>query len=135
MTGIGAMENLVDFFDRYIRGPTDALIYDDGFRKWSYTHDQLRGTAEAFARRLIGAGLRVGDRVLIWSESRPEWVAAFWGCILNGVAVIPVDVQASADVVGRIAKAAGPRGILVGDVVEGEPRPRSEFAWRLRDIE
>ena len=43
------MEHLIDFFDRYIRGRTEALVYDDGFRRWSYTHDQLRATAEAFA--------------------------------------------------------------------------------------
>ena len=28
---------MLDFFDRYVRGRGDALLYDDGFRRWSYT--------------------------------------------------------------------------------------------------
>lgn len=96
------MEHLLDFFDRYVRGRSEALVYDDGFRRWSYTHDELRAAAERFARRLTEAGLTAGDRLLIWSDSRPEWVAAFWGCVLVGIAVIPVDASASPDLVDRI---------------------------------
>ena len=86
------VEHLIDFFDRYIRGHTEALIYDDGFRRWSYSGDDVRATAEAFACRLADAGLRTGDRLLIWSDSRPEWVAAFWGwnsCPHCGMCCIP----------------------------------------------
>jgi hypothetical protein len=39
------VEHLIDFFDRYIRGHTEALIYDDGFRRWSYSGDEVRATA------------------------------------------------------------------------------------------
>lgn len=56
------MEHLIDFFDRDIRGHTEALIYDDGFRRWSYSGDEVRATAEAFAGRLADAGLHTGDR-------------------------------------------------------------------------
>lgn len=84
------MEHLLEFFDRYIRGSSVALMYDDGFRRWSYTHDQLRGTAEAIAGHLTRAGLRQGDRLLLWSDNRPEWVAVFWGCMLCGVAVVTI---------------------------------------------
>ena len=41
------MEHLLEFFDRYIKGSSVALTYDNGFRRWSYTHDQLRAAAEA----------------------------------------------------------------------------------------
>ncbi len=128
------MEHLIDFFDRYVRGHTEALVYDDGFRRWSYTHDQLRATAEAFAGRLADAGLRAGDRLLIWSDSRPEWVAAFWGCMLGGIAVIPVDAPASAELVRRIVKVAEPRALLLGDGLQVDPPLPSVVLWRLRDI-
>lgn len=128
------MKHLIDFFDRYIRGPTQALVYDDGFRQWSYTYDQLRATAEAFAGRLADAGLHAGDRLLIWSDSRPEWVAAFWGCILGGTAVIPVDALASPELLGRIINQARPRGILMGNGVQLEQAPPSVLVWHVRDI-
>ena len=64
------MKDLHEFFDRYIRGPSQALVYGDGFRQWSYTYDQLRATAEAWAGELVKAGLHPGDRLLIWNEMR-----------------------------------------------------------------
>jgi predicted CoA-binding protein/acyl-coenzyme A synthetase/AMP-(fatty) acid ligase len=128
------LEHLIDFFDRYIQGPSEALVYDDGFRQWAYTYDQLRATAEAFAGQLVGAGLQTGDRLLIWSDSRPEWVAAFWACVLCGVTVVPVDAAASPDLIGRIVKVAEPRGILAGDRLAVGPVPAPTFVWRVRHI-
>lgn len=128
------MEHLLGFFDRYVGGRREALLYDDGFRRWSYTCDQLRHASEDFAGRLSFAGLQMGDRVVIWGGNRPEWVAAFWGCILRGVAVIPVDPGASGDLVRRIVKVAGPRGIVLGDDVQGPADLPIAHTWRLREI-
>ncbi len=127
------MEHLLDFFDRYIRGSSPAFFYDDGFRRWSYTHDQLRAAAEAWARELVGAGLHGGDRLLIWSDSRPEWVAAFWGCMLCGITVVPVDAAASPDFVARIVRVAGPRGLLLGEGLTFEQVSPAVRMWRVRD--
>ncbi len=128
------VEHLLEFFDRYIRGSSQALVYDDGFRTWSYTHDQLRATAESLAGRLTDAGLRQGDRLLLWSDSRPEWVAIFWGCMLCGVAVVPVDASASPDLVERILNAAEPHGIFLGDGLELKALSSTVFVSRLHDI-
>jgi len=70
------VNSLHDFFDRYVRGGAISLVYDEGLRTWTYSYDQVRATATRFSARLAEAGLRQGDRVAIWSESRPEWVAA-----------------------------------------------------------
>jgi long-chain acyl-CoA synthetase len=128
------MEQLIDFFDRYIRGSSQALVYDDGFRRWSYTYDQLRATALSIAGQLTDAGLGPGDRLLIWSDSRPEWVATFWGCMLCGVAVVPVDASTSPDLVERIAKTAQPRGAFVGDGLELKAPASTMFVSRLSHI-
>ena len=129
------MNDLLDFFDRYVQGRREALRYDDGFRRWSYTGNQVRAAAERFAGRLMETGLQTGDRVLIWSANRPEWVAAFWGCSLCGVAVIPVDAGASPDLVRRIVQVARPRGIVLGDDVRAPADLPVEFTWRLREID
>lgn len=128
------MEHLLDFFDRYVRGQRDALRHDDGLRCRSYSSDQLRAAAERFAGRLAATDLQPGDRVVIWSGNRPEWIAAFWGCLLRGVAVIPLDPSASQELVRRIVKVAGPRGLIVGDDVEVPPELPIAHRWRLRDI-
>ncbi|HLG57547.1 MAG TPA: AMP-binding protein [Vicinamibacterales bacterium] len=128
------MQHLLDFFDRYIHGRWTALRHDDGLRQWSYTADQLRATSEAFARRIQEANLQPGDRLVIWSDSCPEWLAAFWGAMLRGVAVIPLDARASPELVRRIMTVAAPRGIVAGDGVDTALIPSAVRAWRLRDI-
>jgi long-chain acyl-CoA synthetase len=128
------VKTLHDFFDRYIRGSTDALIYDDGLRLWSYALDDIRRSAEGFAARLRDAGVEPGDRLAIWSENRPEWVAAFWGCLLRGVVVIPIDQRASPVLANRLVAAGQSRGLLLGDVVPAAQWPPSLFVWRLADL-
>ena len=68
---------------------------------------------------------------MIWSESRPGWVAALWACLLEGVVVVPVDPQSSLALFERIAEKAKPRVILLGDRV---PVPQRSV-WRLSEIE
>ena len=128
------MTTLHEFFDRYVRGAGTALVYDDGFRRWSCTADQVQAAAAAFAARLRDAGVQTGDRIALWGENRPEWVIAFWGCILHGVAVVPIDVQSSPALATRLIAAGMARGVLVGDDVEPANVPASVFTWRLADV-
>ena len=128
------MQHLLDFFDRYVHGRWTALRHDDGLRQSSHTADELCATAQAFARRFQDAGLQPGDRLIIWSDSCSEWVAAFWGAMLRGVAVIPLDARASQDLVRRVVRVAAPRGVVAGDGVDTASIPPSVLTWRLRDI-
>src|SRR5262249_38687200 len=118
----------------YVRGASPALVYDDGFRRWSYTYDHVRAAAEAWATHLRGNGLQAGDRLLVWSDNCPEWVAAFWGSAVCGVVVIPVDRAASPDLVARIIQAARPLGLLIGDDIDLPSGALSLPVWRIRDV-
>lgn len=129
------MDNLLDFFDRYVRGSAQALIYDDGLRHWSYSGDQLRAASESFCQRLAEGGLQPGDHVVIWGANRPEWVAAFWGCVLRGLTVIPCDESASAQSIRRIVTFTQARALIQDEELQGlldEPPP---FTARFRDID
>ena len=88
-------DTLLDFFAdlRHARG--DFLVYDNGFRTHAYTYDDTVRAARAFAARLTRAGLTKGDAVLVWSENRPEWIVALWGCLLQGIVAVPIDYRAS----------------------------------------
>jgi long-chain acyl-CoA synthetase len=131
----GPRRSLLEFFDEYIRGRAVGLVYDDGYRTWAYTSAQIRSASEALADRLTAAGLRPADRIVIWSENRPEWIIAFWAALLRGIVAVPIDAGASADLVRRIAGAARPRAIFVGDDVRPAGLPETIELWRLRDVE
>ena len=125
---------LIDFFDDLSRARGDFLVFDDGFRSRSHTYADVGRAARGFAARLERLGLTKGDKVVVWSENRPEWIVAFWGCLLIGVVVVPVDFRASQDFVSRVARIVRAKLIVVGQDVtlEGE---NASAVWKLHDIE
>jgi long-chain acyl-CoA synthetase len=127
-------ETLIDFFDDLAGANAQFLVYDDGFRVRNYSYAEVAAAARGFAARLTTAGLRKGDKVLFWGENRPEWIVAFWGCLLDGVVVVPIDYRASADFLLRIGRIVAAKLILVGDDVAltGEP---GFPVWRLHELD
>ncbi len=59
-------------------------------------------TSFQFARELRARGIAKGDRVLLWGPNSAEWVAAFFGCALVGVIVVPMDDAAASEFALRV---------------------------------
>jgi long-chain acyl-CoA synthetase len=117
ITAAEPRQTLIDLFAEFAESPVEFLQYDDGYRRWKYTYAQVGFAARLFAARLSEQNLRKGDKVIIWSENRPEWVVAFWGCVLAGVVVVPIDYRASFAFLRRVQKIVDFRMVLVGDEV------------------
>ena len=111
-------DTLVDYFRTIAALRGEYLVYDDGFRPRSYTYAAFARGARNFAVQLRNHGIGPGDRVVLWSENRPAWVAAFWGCMLRGVAVAPIDERHSVDFLARVVRITEARAILLGDEVK-----------------
>ena len=129
-----ARDTLVDCFADLARCPGEFLTYDDGFRTWRYAYAEVANAARAVARRLEAAGLVKGDRVLVWGENRPEWVVAFWGCVLRGVVVVPIDFRASGEVRLRVGAIVSARVALVGEDVQAPIWPANLDVWSLAPL-
>ena len=112
-------DTLLDFFNDVATGSGEFLVYDDGFRGRSYSYAETAHAARGFAARLQAAGLRKGDKVVFWSENRPEWIIALWGCLLNGSVAVPIDYRASQDFLAKVIKIVDAKVLLLGDDVEG----------------
>ena len=111
-------ETLLDFFADLAETRGVFLVHDTGFRSHSYSYSDVARAARAFAARLDREGLRKGDKVLFWSENRPEWIAALWGCLLQGVIAVPIDYRASPDLLRRVRAIVDARVLVLGDEVE-----------------
>ena len=95
--------SLLTFLDDCARNGDDvALVYHRGLRthKWTYLH--LRSASFQMARELEKRGVAKGDRVLFWGQNSGEWVAAFFGCLLRGAIVVPLDIDCAPDFVVRV---------------------------------
>jgi long-chain acyl-CoA synthetase len=132
-------DTLLDFFDDVCATRGIFLVYDDGYRARSYSYAETATAARGFAARLQSAGLGKGDKVVFWSENRPEWIIALWGCLLNGSIAVPIDYRASHDFLGNVARIVEAKLFLLGDDVE-ERRHGSEHrvdsqTWKLSEID
>jgi long-chain acyl-CoA synthetase len=129
---------LLDFFADVTSDSTaknaQFLAYDDGYRTWTWTYGDLAAAARGFARRLRAQGIAPGQAIAIWSENRPEWIAALWGALLEGVVLVPIDYRASPDFLLKVAGIVDARAILVGDAVEMSALGSERPLWSLAEI-
>ena len=126
-------DTLLDFFDDLSRSRGEFLVHDDGFRSRSFTYAQVAAAARGFAAQLATAGIGKGDKVVFFSENRPEWIVAFWGCLLGGVVVVPIDYRSSPDFLVRVARIVSPRLVLVGQDVPPVGDEVGAPIWRLSE--
>jgi long-chain acyl-CoA synthetase len=68
-------------------GPRDHLVFEDE----RATVAGFRAAAFAFAQRLIADGVKPGDRIALVMRNLPEWPVAFWGGVLAGAIVTPLN--------------------------------------------
>lgn len=130
-TAAPARDTLIDFIRDAARRSGTFLVYDDGYRTWSFRYDEIGEAAEHLASRLHAAGLVKGDAVLLWGENRPEWIVAFWACLLRGIVVVPIDYRSAPALVDRIGAVVTARLLLVGDDVDGAAVALDVPRWPL----
>src|ERR687896_114547 len=112
-------DTLLDFFRDLVRIRGEFLVFDDGYRRRSHTYEEVGRAARGFAARLAAAGLGKGDKVVFWGENRPEWIACYWGCLLAGVIVVPIDYRSSPDFVLKVRRIVEAKVILLGEDIPG----------------
>ena len=131
-------ETLIDFFRDLIAIRGEFLVYDDGYRRRSFTYEDVGRAARGFAARLTAAGLGKGDKVIFWGENRPEWIACYWGCLIAGIIVVPIDYRSSAEFVAKVRRLVQSRILLLGDDVRAIP-PEVDFEgaerWLFADLD
>jgi long-chain acyl-CoA synthetase len=125
---------LIDYFADLSSIDGEFVVYDDGYRSWSYTYRDIAAGARAFAQRLRAAGIGKGQAIAIWGENRAEWIIALWGCVLEGVVLVPIDYRASADFLLRVAAIVDARAVLAGDAVDQAALGTGRPIWSLSEL-
>ena len=128
--------NLLTLFDDFARFASDvAVVQTSGYRREKLTYAELSWRARIWSRALAGQGIGQGDRILLWGANSGEWVACFWGILLRGAVVVPMDAAASPDFVQRAIRDAGVK-LIVRDrqLSEFPGTPPSLVINDLKDI-
>ncbi|MEE8583436.1 MAG: AMP-binding protein [Acidobacteriota bacterium] len=124
------MRTLLDLLDE-IRKLEDgeAVRFNNGYRTWILSYRQILQEASRLAGLLGLKGLKQGDRLILWSENRPEWVTAFWACLSMGVQVVPIDFRSSPSMVESIQQQVQAGLLMHGSSVD--PGTLSLPCWPL----
>ncbi len=106
-------KNLLSLFSEFARlGGDVAVVQRRGYRREKLTYTELYTRVLFWNSALAGRGVAPSDRVLLWGPNSAEWVACYWGILLRGAVVVPMDAAASPDFVERAVKDAGVKLIL-----------------------
>src|SRR5437763_8087694 len=108
-----ARRSLAEILHEFRRHERDiAFSQRRGYRMFGWTYREVARAAAQFARLLESRGVEKGDRVLIAGEDSAEWAVAFWGCLLRGAIVVPLDRFGSAEFAWRVAREVAPKVFL-----------------------
>ena len=99
-------ESIAEFFLEHFQAHRRECAYRQrrGYRTESLTYGEVLEMAMGFSCELEARGIARGDRVMLWGENCAQWVAAFLGCAIRGIIVVPMDDGSSADFAARVSQ-------------------------------
>ena len=109
----------------------DAIAMVVGSRQLTYR--QLDESSNAFANGLVGAGVRPGDRVMVYGPNSIEWMVSYYAIAKTGAVVNPINVMLTPSEVGYVVENSGTR-VIVAAADKAEPLMDLKGRGELREI-
>ena len=97
------------------RGSSIAIAQRRGLRTVRWSYEQLARDAHRFARELEARNISRGERVLFCGENSPEWLAAFFGCLLRGAVTLPLDKESAPEFILSVQRQTEAKLMLASD--------------------
>lgn len=101
-------------------GQREALRYNNGYRTFVFTYNQLYQKIADCQHALRKNGLQPGDGLVLWGENCWQWVTVFWAAVAYGLEIIPIDARFSANFVNNISAQTAPKFLVHGATVQAE---------------
>ena len=116
------MDTLIDLLKETTAKFPDSVALEgdvEGRGRVRLTRKQLCGKAATLARELMDAGVKPGDFVALLAPNQPEWGVGYFGVLLAGGVLVPLDVNLREGELANILEKARPV-CLVTDASEQE---------------
>jgi long-chain acyl-CoA synthetase len=108
-------ENLASLVEEMRRrGREPATVEHRGNRRLRATYGELAVLAGRLSAELSNRGIQPGERVVLWGESSATWIGTFFGCLLRGVMVVPLDAAGAPEFAHRVIADVSPK-LIVAD--------------------
>lgn len=125
------MNSLAEIPQLYLKLRDDtAFVHPRGYRTLRWSYGDTATLAFRFARELERREIGKGERIILWGENSPEWVAVFLGCMLRGVVAVPMDKIAAPDFMQRVARDVEARLVVCSSALT-----KAAAAWPHLELE
>lgn len=94
------------------RNRETAVVEQRGNRHPRTSYGELGVLAGRVSAELHRRRIAPGDRVVLWGEASSAWMGAFFGCLLRGVLIVPLDAAGSVEFVLRVIADTTPKLVL-----------------------
>ena len=81
-----------------------ALTMQMGFRIKNLSYLEVYNLAKQVSVFLGNNNINYQDKVLLCAPNSPYWIIVFWGCLLRGAILVPLNIQSTSDVINAIIK-------------------------------
>ncbi|OGB97831.1 hypothetical protein A3F06_00360 [candidate division TM6 bacterium RIFCSPHIGHO2_12_FULL_36_22] len=115
-------------------GDRIAFSMQFGYRTKNISYVQLYAMARQVALFLQKQGIKKGDAVLLLAPNSPYWGAVYWGCIISGVILVPLNVQSTAQMLERAALQTESK-ILFKNIFYKQELPKNIQAYDIEFLE
>ncbi len=107
------METLIDLLYLFKkRDKKEAFIYRTGIRRFTFSYGEIYTLSLKMSTFLEKSGIKKGDKVAIWAPNSPFWAVSFFGILLKGAIVVPIDFASGKQRVLDIINHSGAKFII-----------------------
>jgi len=105
---------LTDILEKNVKEYPDrtALVMQMGYRSVTLSYGDVYDLSLKVACFLESNGVEKGDKVLLLAPNSPYWICIFWGSLLRGSILVPLNTQSTGEMVGKVAQQTGAKIIF-----------------------
>lgn len=134
MMQVNTLIDLVHSFEQ--RKHAIAIIEKTGYRTFRYSYHDIYRLSRRTAHLLDAMGITKGDRVLLWGQNSVAWVSVFFGCIMRGAVVVPLDARSRPEFIRRVQGQVGAKAFFCSRYRQDPKLPAKTIkAIFLEDLE
>lgn len=109
------MKTLIDLFESFKNKREDVFVYRTGVRRFTSGYSDFYNYSLKMAQYLKKRGIKEGDRIALWAPNSPFWAFSYFGIILTGGVVVPIDFAAGINRAETILKLSGAKFVIQSD--------------------
>jgi len=110
---------LLSYFQQHFSHNGDTAYVDRvGLRTVRWSYQQIGELATGWAALLAERNVVKGDRVLLWAGNSAQWVAAFYGCLMRGAIVVPLDTGSEPGFAARVQQQVEAKALLADSILQ-----------------